>query len=551
MNRLKRLAVAIIVWTAYSAHADSPQASAGQPSSPVIRVNTRLVELSVTVLDKHSRPVIDLKRDDFQVFDDGVLREISFFSGAGLAHPNPASAPVAPQPAGALPARTFSNRTEEDSGSNSVTGVLIDEANTSWEDLAFARGRIIQFLRQIHPRDRIALYTVGSQGFRVLHDFTSDSSDLIERLNSLQHKAPSRPRTEQDDLGDWLHGQDATFKMAQTLPAGRTSGTCGDSAALAGIRYIAQYVSGIPGRKSLIWVSGGFDAPVLYLHDDVHDDVVLIPQNCYQPEMAAVRAANAANLAIYSVDARGLLALKLDTLPDNQEYHGPMVVQEQKGALLTRLGGIEQSEVIMRDVGNRTGGRAFTETNDVLGAIGTAFAEARAAYTLGFYPDSRRLTGGYHRIQVKVAGKRGLIVRCRRGYFDASESVSPDDEIRDAIQSPLDATAIALTGTMVPSGGGYALHLNIGISGVQIQEDGERWRGSVRVITVQKDDRGNQCDYRDDTLRLDLKADTYAAMVKSGLEYDHAITLNPAAASIAVVVRDQSGNLGSVTIPVK
>lgn len=117
-------------------------------ASGVIRSTTRLVEISVVVLDKKSNQVTGLTRGDFQMLDEGVQRNISFFTGAGVAPAAAGRAPATTGQSGATPAAiTVSNREGMPPGSNSVSIILIDEANTAWTDLLFARAQVLRFLR--------------------------------------------------------------------------------------------------------------------------------------------------------------------------------------------------------------------------------------------------------------------------------------------------------------------------------------------------------------------------------------------------------------------
>jgi hypothetical protein len=73
-------------------------------ASGVIRSTTRLVEISVVVLDKKSNQVTGLTRGDFQMLDEGVQRNISFFTGAGVAPAAAGRAPATTGQSGATPA---------------------------------------------------------------------------------------------------------------------------------------------------------------------------------------------------------------------------------------------------------------------------------------------------------------------------------------------------------------------------------------------------------------------------------------------------------------
>jgi len=211
----------------------------------------------------------------------------------------------------------------------------------------------------------------------------------------------------------------------------------------------------------------------------------------------------------------------------------------------------------MLEMSTLTGGRAFFNTNDIEGAIRTAADEAFATYTLGFYPDSPRHDGKFHRVEVKVVGRPDVSIRYRRGYTDAPDP--PDDPegrtaaIRDAAWSPLDATAVALSAQVVPTGAGrYELRLRIDPRTLNLDEQQGQYAGRVDVVVLQEDHEGNQFDQSIETMVLALKPETYEKALADGLAYRRVFELNPQADALKVIVRDaSSGNLGSLTILAK
>jgi hypothetical protein len=123
-------------------------------------------------------------------------------------------------------------------------------------------------------------------------------------------------------------------------------------------------------------------------------------------------------------------------------------------------------------------------------------------------------------------------------------------QLRTALLSPLDSSVIALTAEMSSSSAtSYDVKLFIGVEGLHLQQQNGRWQGLIHVILAQKDENGRQFDYRDDTVQLDLKPETYAASRKTGVAYHLTVPRNPKSASLRVVVRDEASNMGSVTIP--
>ncbi|MGC1365748.1 MAG: VWA domain-containing protein, partial [Candidatus Acidiferrum sp.] len=168
-------------------------ASQTTPQSPPIQVSTHLVQIGVIVRDKNGA-VANLTKDDFAVFDRGKPRAISVFTAESA---ESASQLVPPQP---LPPNTFSDLPQVNALSvRSITIVLLDNLNTLsgnghqgyetspyWmEDLALANAKahLIQFLKTLDPKDRVAIYGL-SDTLHVLSDFTSDRDRLLAILKN-------------------------------------------------------------------------------------------------------------------------------------------------------------------------------------------------------------------------------------------------------------------------------------------------------------------------------------------------------------------------------
>jgi VWFA-related protein len=169
----------------------TPTAAGQEPGSlrtsgaPTLRVMTRLVQVSVIVSDKHGNPVTGLKKDDFLVLDNKKPREIQVFveelNGA------------APVGNSALAPETFTNRPEEQAGHfASVSVILLDTLNTEFGDQALAQKQVLKFLDTVQAHDHIALYWLGSDGLRVLHEFTTDPGTLRETLAKFRAEASAR-----------------------------------------------------------------------------------------------------------------------------------------------------------------------------------------------------------------------------------------------------------------------------------------------------------------------------------------------------------------------
>jgi VWFA-related protein len=528
---------------ASSQSGSSQQRASDQP--PVFRVATRLVQVSVVVHDRHGQPVTDLKKEDFAVTERGKPQTVSFFAMEAVDKAAP--------PAPSLPPHVFTNVVARQAGvPTNVTVVLLDLLNTSFVDQRYARKALITFLGQIQPQDRIALYALGHRSLTLLHDYTSDASQLVGRLNRTGGEIPSQldASTIDSDSQQELRAlglddlADANEQAADFFTAGRVVNT------LATLEAIAQHLSGVPGRKNLIWLSGGF--PLTIGFDEMPEIGSTRDQRTFTREMdAAVRALNSSGVAVYPVDARGLMVMpgfSADT------RNAPSLAAPPR----SRLAPIQANIDSMKEIADRTGGRAAYNTNDLARAVRRAIDDARVTYTIGYYPADDTQDGRFRDIKVRIS-RPGLDVRYRKGYFalrplDTSEKMRKAD-MRAAVWSPLESTAVAMTArvdfTESPQADGINVALQIDPATVAFRKEGERWKAELDVVYVQKDERGEmRGDGINDRISLALTDATYADVVNRGILSQRRMPRRTGAVSLRVVVRDAAtGSTGSVTIP--
>jgi VWFA-related protein len=524
----------------------APQAAATDGST-TFHSTTHLVQVNV-IVRHHNEPVTDLKKEDFKLYDNGKQQTITTFSVESSNGKLPDS-PVK------LPPGVYTNKLMAKPGTpQSVTVILLDLFNTHLQDQMFARQQIIKFLQTIRPEDRVALYVLGNS-LKVLHDYTTDSTDLLRALNAFGD-GKTLPDLSQDQkmsfgtdmisLNQWMMtggtGQERDMYMIQ-----RVTGT------LNVIEFIANHLASLPGRKNLIWVSGGFPLTMGFNSIREFNDPTREHREFSEEITRTVKAVNNANVAIYPVDARGLVA------------DGRFSADKQKIDLKPKLsmGPIVENQQTMEELASRTGGKAFYNTNDLKHAIQDAISDASTTYTLGFYPADEHYDGKFHKFTVKAEHSGfGYDVRYRKGYFDFQNKPTDEKarkaEIADAVLSPLDSSALGVSvGTArvdKPAPNSMVLRLSIDPIGLGFSPAADRMKGKLDVFLVQKNDRGNQFNGTDDKIELNLTNDQYAKMMKSAglILPDRTVPLVPQATQLRIVVRDDaSGTLGSVTVPLR
>jgi len=500
-----------------------------------------MVQVNVIVRDKRG-PVSDLKKEDFSLFEQGKPRTIASFSMTANS--------TSPAPSGAtkIPPNIFSNQMDRAAtASNNVTVVLLDGLNTALTDQAYARKAVIQFLDSLHREDRIALYVLGGR-LRVLHDFTSDFDQLRaalarakgENLGHLDASNPELSETGNDAIDDFLNS--ANQKISDFYTVDRVRRTT------EALEAIARHVSSVPGRKNLVWVSSSFpfsiglDGPMGGTNE----------QRTFNEEIQrATRRLNAANLAVYPVDARGLVAAPLSM---TAAAPGRSIRPGAAPKPSFRPSGLDT----MEEMAARTGGKAFYNTNDIRGAIQKAVEDAEVTYTLGFYPSSDDLDGKFHDLKVKVA-RSGIDVRHRKGYLAVDAPVPNDkqqlDDLKVAAVSPLDLTEIAVSTRLdlinEPKPGTLHITFLIDSHDLQIEKVGDKWTGAAQLMIVQVGAEQKILANYGESFKINLDEDHYKAIMQKGLIIAKRVEPAKDVKQIRVLFQDKTtGKIGSLRMPV-
>ena len=126
--------------------------------------------------------------------------------------------------------------------------------------------------------------------------------------------------------------------------------------------------------------------------------------------------------------------------------------------------------------------------------------------------------------------------------------------LRDAVWSPLDATAVGLTVEVkrvnTPAPNSLEVYVKIDRSSINLEQNKNRWAGRLDVLFVQKDKVGNQYGGITQTIEMNLLQPNYERVTREGLIYKQVLARERRANQVRVVVRDAaSGSIGSVTVP--
>ncbi len=497
------------------------------PQEPVFKAGANLVEVDVVVRDKKG-PVLGLTKDDFTLLDNGKAQKISVFSVRSSSK----STQTARRAAVPLAPGTVSNRASGDEGAGTETVLLIDQKNTLQTDQAYAIQRIAKFVEQRRANDRIGIYVFGRDGIlRAVQELTRDGEALTRAAKSLTAQDPSYRTSDVTGMAakavsDYICGllRDRETDTKHVLDA------------------IARHVAQVPGRKGLIWLSASFPIRWPPMYGDCVD---------FTPDMERLaRTLNDANVALYAVDARGLMgALSGGTSISNAEAGGGRSQGVFQTRALPQLDGV----ATMNLLAGRTGGDVYLNDNGLEDSMRAAVEDADLTYVLGFYPaqDLHDHDVHSHSLKVKVS-RSGVTVRSRENYSAMNAAVAverptPEQLLRDS----LDATQVGLSASVTPDrekAGSYQVHLSVDLRDVKLERQADSWVGEIGISLYVEGGK----EARTFTHKIAIPDKQLAASLERGELVEGPIAVDAPAGVLHIVVQDQAtGAAGSVKVPLR
>ncbi len=382
--RPSTLAVCFSLALVHFSDAQSQSGTGTIPSQPgyTIQTGTRVVLTDVTVTDETGNPVRGLPVAAFHVFDNKKQQRISSFEEH------------AGRSGVALPASShgvFSN--DYLLHLPSVLNIIVlDIANIRIADQMWLNYQLTGFLSNLPSDQPVAIYLRAGSGCFLMQNFTTDRSLLLAALHRAIPRIPP--------IGpEYLSDPQILTQVAYTLRS-------------------------LPGRKNVLWFSGGSTA-------------YLLPNGAVFQDQAAMRAIydslEEERIAVYPIDARGLTVT------------GGIMMMGQHGA--------------MEDVARATGGRAFYNNNGVSLAAAHVLDTSGDFYTLTYSPSNFHVDDKWHKVRIKLDG--GYHLSYRTGYFadgnngTAQKPATPRTELLisgDTVQTKTrHATPLIFQAAMLPT----------------------------------------------------------------------------------------------------
>jgi VWFA-related protein len=539
----------------------------------------KLVLVPTLVTDKSGNHISGLKQEDFTVLENGAPQKIATFEEI-TSDPHRLSRPRNPN--------EFNNALAGGASARRVTLIVLDLINTPFLDQANARKELLKYLTQsVNEREPTGLYTLTRGGVQVVHDFTSDPRILVAALHVV--KGDSYQMVDSDEEVEAITGT-ASPDGSSGAPSGGGSsksggGSKGNAQAavqgeaqklqsmmedselnfksfeqrlaitytLDGLQAVAQALAGVPGRKSLIWASGGFPFNVsdntMQLAPAGRDtlaDVLPLYERTWQ-------LLNDAEIALYPVDVKGLQSVGMPSasLRNPGKNYSRHMQQRQF-----------DTQSSFQTFAEMTGGRAYFGSNDLEKGFREAVNDSAEYYMLGYYIDRAQTKAGWRKLTVK-AKREHVEVRARSGFFVSNAAIDPESsrnsDILSALQSPLDYTSLALVARwnkIEPGKEPGKKHVSYEMRlapDAGVINDADNNHVALDFVAMAKSPEGKAVDQpKGQKIDLHLPPDRLSAIRQQGVVYRDALDLAPGEYTVRFVVRDDlSGRTGSVAAPLK
>jgi VWFA-related protein len=505
-------------------------------------MNGELVLTNVVARDtKTGEFVQGLKQSDFTVQESGKTQHIETFDFESVEMAKPLNeATIAGLAAGSSVSggKAAVVAKPEDLRNHRLIVMFFDLTSMQPEDLDRSVEAAQAFLKtKMQPADLVALVSLDTT-LKVDQDFTSDKQALINEVavyNGTEGQGFAAGATANTNQVEDTTGYTPDESEYNDLNTDRE---------LFALRAISKSLEKISEKKSLLYFSGGIS------RDGIENQASL---------RSAINAAVRANLAIYSVDTRGLQAISplgdasTGSLRGSGAYSG--------GAILNNMNANFASQEVMSTLSVDTGGKAFFDSNDFAPAFAQVQRDTSAYYAIGFRSTNLARDGKYRKLTIKI-NRPGIKLEYRPGYyapadFQHSGHEDRERELEEQLASDLPATDMAVYMDAMYfrlDENRFYVPVSLIVPGSQIPfvKGGDKDKATLDIIGSVIDEFKRPIGHARETVKLNLDSTQQAR--QKNIQYTTSFNLPPGKYQMKFVVREnQTGRMGSfeaeITLP--
>jgi VWFA-related protein len=530
-NRFADQAVAVLLALVLLCSTSPSQQQTGY----VFHAESDLVLVNVTARDKSGKFVPGLKPEDFTILEDNKPQKIVSFDVENVdAVPASDVAQAKPLPEAASGQASTTASTADLSAQFKDRRLIVlffDLSAMEPDEIDRAVSSAERYVdTQMAPADLVSIVSLGSS-LLVNQDFTADQALLKKQLDAFSagsgqgfEEGTTGTTEGTPDTGQPFNADDTEYNIFNT------------DRRLEALRSVAEKLAHVQQKKSLIYFSSGMDRTGIENQSELR---------------AAVNAAVRSNLAIYTMDMRGLQALVAGGEAQNASLRGVSAYSGQ--ATLNALNSNFANQETLVTLASDTGGRAFLDSNDFSKIFKGVQQDTSTYYLLGYHSTNPARDGRYRHIVVR-SNLRDVKIDYRRGYYapaDYQHSTQDDKErqLEEELASELPATDFPLylgVAYFRLDGNKFFVPISLVVPGSQIPfvRSSDRDKATLDVIGMVLDSEHHPLSRIRDTVKLAVS--TSAEVQKKNVQYDTGMSLLSGKYHLKFVVREnQTGRMAS------
>ncbi len=500
-----------------------------------MRVESQVVLTNVVVRDKKTGNVIrNLKASDFTILEDNKPQKISSFDfqtvdeaarlqEATVSGAAPTVAQMMDRSMGADPKVLRDHR---------LIVLFFDLSSMQDEDIDRAVKAAEDYIKnKMAPADLVAAVSLSTT-LSLDRDFTADKTALLKAVDKYNGN---------NEGAAFANGLTATSDVVSEDGSSFTAddteyNNLNTDRQLYAIQSISKSLERVDQKKSMLYFSGGLS------RQGIENQASL---------RAATNEAAKANMAIYSVDTRGLEALSPLGDASSGSLRGTSAYSGR--AMQSRLDSNFSSQETLATLASDTGGKFFGDSNDFGPAFQQIQHDTEAYYIIGFRSTDTRRDGAYRHLTVKL-NRPDAKLEYRPGYYapaDFKHQKTEDREIalQEQMKSDLPAVDISMyleAFYFRANPNTYYIPMSLIVPGSQIPftRTKDQDKATLDLIGQVKNAQGIAVGNVRETLKLAVDGTVGAA--RRNIQYSTGFTLAPGHYHVKFVAREnETGNMGS------
>lgn len=509
-----------------------------------------IVSVDVSVSDGKT-PLLGLGPENFEVFQDGKLQQITNFSAYLTASQESATPTAVPTPvATAAPEPAPASVQPGVARQPRFLAIYVDNENILPQNRNRIMGQVIEFVQQhLRPPDRVMVASY-QRSLKIQQTFTSDPDEVADALRKMRRftgagtDLASTRKQIQDFIvenGDQAETLYQAYDRVESFAKEQHNNLM---FTVGSFKELVAMMSGLPGKKSILYLSDGLPmSPGMELFFEIQDryrqPMAVSRARDYESSdlfRSLVTAATASGVTIYTIDARGL-GSELGMEAESRTSRSVM------GSAVA-LTNYQDSLIYMAD---QTGGLAVLNANNATDGLNRIANDIGTYYSLGYRlvpaGDDRR-----HRVEVRVKGRPKLKLNYKASFIEKSLAGRIADRVMSGLTFDLDDNPLGIElSASVPAPADnnrwtLPVSISIPLERIALIPDRDELVGYVVVYYAARDDEGKQSDLQQVEHQIRMTPEEYESRRREPTTFTASLLLEPGIYRISVGVRDQLTN---------